>query len=309
MSYYDDYINKTKKEREAEIALINDTAKKQTDIINENYGAQIKEAQTAYDDQYRANAVQKLVNERQVAESMANSGLTNSGLNRTQQTAIQLSYANSRAEIDRKRQSAIDTLNREMTAKLTDIDTTAASSVASVNSAYSNAAMSYQENMLTEDKKNAATVEAARIKAEEEAKSKKSLLDYGTLASTSYGENGNVIYTDKSGNAVTMRAGSNPFTGDINSDLLNEFGEYDPSRAFNNGYQPRYYKGNELTAYKPAKTSGITSKTTVYWRKDGVEQQVFTTGSKYYLWYGPENRYVEAIYDPFAEEWKVNLKQ
>lgn len=170
MSYYDDYMKKTKKAREEEIAVITDTTAKQKNSITENYNANIKEAETAYDNKYRVNAVQKLINERQIAESMANSGLTNSGLNRTQQTAVQLSYANNKAELDRQKQSIIDGLNREMTAKLTEIDVNSATSIAGINSAYHKEAMSHEQTMIAADKERDAAIAAARIKAQQEAK-------------------------------------------------------------------------------------------------------------------------------------------
>ena len=68
-----------------------------------------------YKKQYDINAVQELVNRRQLGETMARMGLTDSGLNRTQQTAITLQKGNADAsvraaeqEAARKLQQAID---------------------------------------------------------------------------------------------------------------------------------------------------------------------------------------------------------
>ena len=69
-------------------------------LTTDQYNRQINETENSYEDLYRENAVQKLINEREVAENMANLGLTDSGLNRTQQTAVQLSYANNKNKID-----------------------------------------------------------------------------------------------------------------------------------------------------------------------------------------------------------------
>lgn len=71
-----------------DISESNSTKEKQKTVVTDNYNYRIAEAEKAYDDSYRENAIQKLINERQVAESMANMGLTDSGLNRTQQTAV-----------------------------------------------------------------------------------------------------------------------------------------------------------------------------------------------------------------------------
>ena len=307
MSYYKKYDDENLENKNKQIAAINETAAKNKQTITENYNAQIADAQKAYDEQERINAVQKIVNEMQVAESMANMGLTDSGLNRTQQTAVQLSYANNKAKLDRQKQSAIDALNREMNAYLTEADTTATKNIAAVEDTYNQNRQSYAASMQQADIDAAAKVEAERIKSQQENAGKISQISYGDLANMSYASNGNVIYTDTSGNSVTMRAGANPYTGEINADLLVD-GVYDASRAFSNGYQPKYYKGKELSTYKPSKSSNISSKTMVPWRNDGKEQQIFTTGdNKYYAWYGSENRYVEARYNPFTENWEFNI--
>ena len=83
------------------------------------YDKQIGDTKTAYDSEYQKNAVQKLINEKKIAETNANLGLTDSGLNRTQQTAAQLSYANQKGKIDLARQSALDNLTLAMTDAIT----------------------------------------------------------------------------------------------------------------------------------------------------------------------------------------------
>lgn len=61
------------------------------------YQAQIEQLPAAYQELYDANAVQELVGRRQVQEAMANMGLTDSGLNRTQQTALSVQRGNADA--------------------------------------------------------------------------------------------------------------------------------------------------------------------------------------------------------------------
>ena len=85
------------------------------------YDKQIGDTKTAYDSEYQKNAVQKLINEKKIAETNANLGLTDSGLNRTQQTAAQLSYANQKGKIDLVRQSALDNLTLAMTDAITTL--------------------------------------------------------------------------------------------------------------------------------------------------------------------------------------------
>ena len=52
-----------------------------------------------YQSLFDANAVQELVGRRQVQEAMANMGLTDSGLNRTQQTALSVQRGNADASV------------------------------------------------------------------------------------------------------------------------------------------------------------------------------------------------------------------
>lgn len=62
---------------------------------------------------YDANEVQERINRRQVQESMANMGLTDSGLNRTQQTAIALQRGNADASVRSQEQAAIDQITQQ----------------------------------------------------------------------------------------------------------------------------------------------------------------------------------------------------
>lgn len=61
------------------------------------YQTQIEQLPEAYQKQFDANAVQELVGRRKVEEAMANMGLTDSGLNRTQQTALSVQRGNADA--------------------------------------------------------------------------------------------------------------------------------------------------------------------------------------------------------------------
>lgn len=129
---------------------------KQVKSTNKDYDTQIFEQGRAYEDQYRENAVQKEINKRQVSESMANLGLRDSGLNRTQQTAVQLSYGNNKANIDRQRQSGIDSLNYSRRQALDTIELNRANTNAEMESTYNNNVRTYadtlRENSKSENK-------------------------------------------------------------------------------------------------------------------------------------------------------------
>lgn len=109
---------------------------KQTETTKKLYDGKIQDTEQNYEDLFRQNEVQKYINAREVAENNANLGLTDSGLNRTQQTAVQLSASNNEAKIRRARQGAVDSLTREMTALLTDIENNKYSAQSQIKSGY-----------------------------------------------------------------------------------------------------------------------------------------------------------------------------
>ena len=115
-----------------EISLIDKTAAESKKAVSENYEVQKAETEKEYNDLYNQNNVQRIINERRIAENMANLGLTDSGLNRTQQTAAQLSYANNQNRLSIAKQKAVDALARVMNAKLSEIETTRAQNEQSI---------------------------------------------------------------------------------------------------------------------------------------------------------------------------------
>ena len=99
---YDEYYKKLKEQglssvSKQEAALIqnaNDTKKLYEDAANqslaaiqEGYDTDLAETKQAYEDQFKRNEVQKVLNERYLERKAAEMGLTDSGMNRTQMTA------------------------------------------------------------------------------------------------------------------------------------------------------------------------------------------------------------------------------
>lgn len=131
---------------------INKTHESQTTVLKDQYGQAVDDARVAYESEYQKNAVQKLINEKQIAERNANLGLTDSGLNRTQQTAVQLSYANQKGDIDLAKQSTLDTLSQNLAASLADIEQSRITSLSDLDTsiqsqAQSNAISRYNTNV------------------------------------------------------------------------------------------------------------------------------------------------------------------
>lgn len=298
-----DFINSTYDELAANAQAIND--KKVSDTNME------------YTSQYERNAVQKLINEKQVAEKMANLGLTDSGLNRTQQTAVQLSYANQKGKIDLAKQSALDNLALNLTSALTEIETNRSGDLLTADQKWKDKAdveaQTNYNNDLTaiNNRITSAYEQYGKIaETEAEATAKKpnvsygsggtstggyivssptgtlsrdymgSLKDNGVSTVYSYNEDGSikkVTYTDSnSGISASFDAGVNPYKGEMHDDVRDENGYYDPSKAFDNGYQPNNIKGEKLKA------------TNATWTVYDREQKVFKLESsgKYYVWRG-----------------------
>ena len=295
-----------------------------------------------YASDYERNAVQKLINEKKVAETNANLGLTDSGLNRTQQTAVQLSYANQKGKLDLARQQALDKLSSDLASYVTGINNQREADKLSVNQFYDQQSNTIATELYNTDVEDArkrweteynAGVELNKAAIEASAKAPNvsygaggtstggyivssktgtlsrdymgSLKDNGVSTVYSYDEDGgikSVTYTESnSGISATFDVGVNPYYGDMHEDLRNEDGEYDPSRAFSNGYQPNNIKGEKLFATK-------YDKVEVY---DGSPQTVFKTKSndKLWIWDAARNDYIDyrefmGVKDWDAGDWE-----
>lgn len=299
-STYDEirkYVDELYSSKKAQALADNDAAyKQQSDTVRSLYEGQIADSGQEYDDLERQNAVQKLINERTVAENMANMGLTDSGLNRTQQTAVQLSAANNSAKIARERQSMVNSLTREMNSMLADIEMNRSNAAQSINQSYdsmidSAAQEQYQTNM---DYKESIEKEyiAAQKEAAEKAEAEQEKLYTLRRENT---ENGTNIFVGTDGKEIEVQKGINPYTGynnaTGNSDTAKAYKAYG---AFSNGYQPTgvYVNGKD---YGPVKSAGK------YDAADGrTDVNVWVTkknGTHYWIWNGSKNKYIEVSYN------------
>lgn len=177
-SYLKTYTDFYKKKWDEDLSKSKQMYDEQKRSIASNYDLQKNEVVNGYEDAYRQNAVQQEINKRQVAENMANLGLTDSGLNRTQMTATQLSYGNNKAKLDQNRQLSIDKLNREMASMLSSVDINASNAGASINANYQKmiadaANDAYNTDVAAETARQKALLDAqtARIKAASSSKS------------------------------------------------------------------------------------------------------------------------------------------
>lgn len=105
----------------AQIANFQESANASLDYIAEQGKTAETEAYADYENIVNTQNVQKLINERKLAESMGNAGLTDSGLNRTQQTATQLSYSNAVSKAQIARQKTVDSIADWVRNKSTEV--------------------------------------------------------------------------------------------------------------------------------------------------------------------------------------------
>ena len=89
--YYEETKKQTNEQREKDIKTIEDGAKTSIESATNSYNLAVDSAKKDYESLYEKNAVQKIINEHMIAQKNAELGLTDSGLNRSQQTESQLS--------------------------------------------------------------------------------------------------------------------------------------------------------------------------------------------------------------------------
>ncbi len=130
---YDEYLNRARKQAEerqaAYVAARDQSAAETIKSLNTAQAAsraqiqqeteeKIRQEKQAYQGLYDENAVREKVAQLNVEERLANLGLTDSGVNRTQQTALAATRARADAQVSLKKQQAVDTLLNEMTAAI-----------------------------------------------------------------------------------------------------------------------------------------------------------------------------------------------
>ena len=121
-SYYDkgkaqldEQYSRRRQQDDQTLAALGDAIDRGAQTAGEQYRQRIDDAPTQLREQLDLNDLDERVQRRQLAENMANAGLTDSGLNRTQQTALSLQRGNADAasrrsseEHVRAAQNAID---------------------------------------------------------------------------------------------------------------------------------------------------------------------------------------------------------
>lgn len=182
------YETERNQQSQAMIDQINQAIDAATRPVQQQYQQQIENVPEQYKKLYSANAVQQMVGRKLLEEQMANMGLTNSGLNRTQQTALTLQRGNADNSVRTQEQAARDELNAALSKLLADaaaqkqqqaaqITNQAASDILGnrtnlFNNAVNAAVEEYNAILQNEIAKQQLAQQQAQLRAEQELKQK-----------------------------------------------------------------------------------------------------------------------------------------
>lgn len=298
---YDEYLEDAKKRtdkyREKDIKSVEDSANKSISQINDTYNKTIDDTKVSYESEYERNAVQKLINERAIAEKNANLGLTDSGLNRTQQTATQLAYSNQKGDIDLARQKAIDTLNSNLAYAINEINAQLEADKRQINNNYDSknaeiATSLYNTDVEDErirwiEKYNAdLELEKARIEAERLNKEREYALLQAAQTNSKSDGGGTDIPKD---NNNTDKSKTSPLTnGGGSYNFESKTSDAQVYGTFSNGYQP---KG--IVGYGKLSKTGLTIGMVPSVAGTGLpkDQNIWKAGDAFFIWDGSLKQY------------------
>ena len=174
--YYNQGLDELNKQKntlrntaESDKNIINTNADASVQNITDSYNTQIDDTKDSYEDAFRNNEVQVKLNERYLERKAAEMGLTDSGMNRTQMTANQLSYANQKGELTTQRQKAVDTLAAAMKARIAEVDIDRSNRIAQVESTLNNNLAQMDTDYASSVRQQAVDTYNTQIKAEQEA--------------------------------------------------------------------------------------------------------------------------------------------
>lgn len=335
--YKADADKQTAESRKKNLGSIDSSADAAIKLAEDTYKTAEANTIVDYASDYERNAVQKLINEKKIAERSANLGLTDSGLNRTQQTAVQLSYANQKGKLDIAKQQALDKLSSDLASYVTKVNNQREADKMSVNQFYdqqNNTIATELYNTDVEDSRkrweteyNAgielqkAAIEASANQLREKTNilnSKNSTLGdlKGTFANkgitTIHNADGSTTYTDTiTGISVTMDEGINPFTGQNNltentvtAKSAQKYG------TFSNGYQPKGIVGYGNLSVAVKNSDGTALCYEMNGRNCTIWKAKDNEGSThYFVWDGNNNEYIEITSSQFEKAYVLRYSQ
>lgn len=123
----EDYQKQRKQQLQSTLDSLAAAAKNEQQALRQAHDQQAAAINSSYEALFDRNAIREAVSRKTVAERMANLGLTDSGLNRTQQTAIATTRSKADAGAENQRQQAQNELAAELLKALAQSGSTLAS--------------------------------------------------------------------------------------------------------------------------------------------------------------------------------------
>lgn len=203
------YTNENNKITDEYISSVGKAYELSRDKQEAETNAEIAKIQQDYQSAYDANAVNAKLQERKIAENMANMGITNSGLNRTQSTAVRVAEMNSNAALQQQatavknsliqqldafnKESQIQQLNEENSIKY-NANQQNLSYKTSADENAENYARSVAQNLYNTDVE--AETERQKAYAEAQAAEQKAYYDYLTKSVSAAASSNKTTYTN-----------------------------------------------------------------------------------------------------------------
>lgn len=241
---YEEFLKEQQKlsaqQKNADIKNAHGMFDAQVESVKGTYEPEKKNIELVYSDAIDENNVQRIINERQIAESMANAGSTDSGLNRTQMTASQLSHSNNYAKLRRQEQAAFDELDRAIAQEISKIEQNRQSTVAGIESEYAANDRSVAASMFNKQQEE----ETARYKATLELAEKKSKARGDLITSLSNEDLNDTAKMSLYQNYI------NTYGLDASDSALDAFGNELGLIKSNDGTTVRAYTNNDVAKYK-----------------------------------------------------------
>lgn len=141
------------------------------------YQQRIDEAPAVFQEQYDANHINELINRKKVQESMANMGLTDSGLNRSQQTALSVQRGNADAATRQQQHAYVTAARQAIDQIMAEAATKKQQYGASVDQATNN----WMTEAMLSARQTADNNANARVIADQEAETKRIQAQYEAM--------------------------------------------------------------------------------------------------------------------------------
>lgn len=168
---YEEYLKLIKQQQAAQLSkdrgIINSDLKTALQAEEDAYNEGVAEVNQSYTDAIRKNETQRLLNQRAIERKAAEMGLTDSGFNRTQQTANQIASSNAASDAELAKAKAVNTLAATMRANKLKLQSGAKASISELENAYDKAASDtatdlYKADLDAAEKQNKASAERTK---------------------------------------------------------------------------------------------------------------------------------------------------